>query len=151
VTALLAALALALASPAARGEEAKKAQKTRHAKADKKKKEKTVTTESGLQYEDITVGKGESPSAGKVVVVHYTGTLDNGKKFDSSRDRGKPFEFTIGVGQVIKGWDEGVMSMKVGGRRKLVIPPNLAYGERGVGPIPPNSTLHFDVALLGLK
>lgn len=116
------------------------------------KKAKTmVTTDSGLQYTDVVEGTGASPVAGKKVTVHYTGTLQDGKKFDSSRDRKQPFEFTIGVGQVIKGWDEGVASMKVGGRRNLVIPPDLGYGARGIGPIPPNSTLLFDVELLGVK
>jgi peptidylprolyl isomerase len=111
----------------------------------------TTTTASGLQFEDVTVGTGPSPTKGKRVTVHYTGTLPDGKKFDSSRDRNEPFQFAIGVGQVIKGWDEGVMSMKVGGRRKLIIPPDLGYGARGFpGAIPPNATLHFDVELLGV-
>ena len=106
-----------------------------------------------LQIEDITVGTGDSPTAGQTVVVHYTGWLTNGKKFDSSVDRGEPFEFQIGVGQVIQGWDQGVMSMKIGGKRKLTIPPELAYGNRDVGGglIPANSTLIFEVELLGLK
>ena len=113
---------------------------------------KVVTTASGLQYEDIVVGTGASPAPGKTVTVHYTGTLTNGTKFDSSRDRGQPFQFVIGVGQVIKGWDEGVMSMKVGGRRKLTIPPQLGYGAQGAGGvIPPNATLIFDVELLDVK
>lgn len=110
---------------------------------------KTVTTPSGLQYIDIVVGKGASPVPGKQVTVHYTGTLKNGKKFDSSVDRNEPFTFIIGVGQVIPGWDEGVMSMRVGGKRKLIIPPNLGYGAQGAGGvIPPNATLLFDVELL---
>lgn len=108
-----------------------------------------VTTESGLQYEEIVEGTGAMPQAGQRVTVHYTGTLEDGTKFDSSRDRGRPFSFTIGVGQVIKGWDEGVSSMRVGGQRKLVIPPELGYGARGAGGvIPPNATLLFDVELL---
>ncbi|HEY9886943.1 MAG TPA: FKBP-type peptidyl-prolyl cis-trans isomerase [Candidatus Obscuribacterales bacterium] len=108
-----------------------------------------VTTDSGLQYEDIVVGTGAMPQAGQKVTVHYTGTLEDGTKFDSSRDRNRPFSFNIGVGQVIKGWDEGVASMRVGGQRKLVIPPELGYGTRGAGGvIPPNATLIFDVELL---
>ena len=110
-----------------------------------------VTTDSGLKYEDVQVGTGPSPSKGKRVTVHYTGTLTDGKKFDSSRDRGEPFQFVIGVGQVIRGWDEGVMSMKVGGRRTLTIPAALGYGARGAGGvIPPNAELRFDVELLGV-
>lgn len=114
-------------------------------------KGKLMTTESGLQYEDIVVGTGASPEPGKLVSVHYSGTLENGTPFDSSHSRGQPFEFPIGMGKVIKGWDEGVMTMKVGGKRKLVIPPQLAYGARAIGPIPPNSTLIFEVELLGVK
>ena len=110
-----------------------------------------IVTSSGLRYTDDKVGDGAQPQKGKRVTVHYTGTLTDGNKFDSSRDRGKPFVFTIGVGQVIKGWDEGVMSMKVGGRRRLVIPPDLGYGARGAGGvIPPMATLHFDVELLSV-
>jgi peptidylprolyl isomerase len=110
------------------------------------------TTASGLKYRDLVAGTGKSPESGQTVVVDYTGTLTDGKKFDSSRDRGQPFEFRIGVGQVIKGWDEGVGTMKVGGRRELVIPPELAYGSRAVGGvIPANSTLVFDVELLSVK
>ncbi|WP_204140120.1 FKBP-type peptidyl-prolyl cis-trans isomerase [Halomicronema sp. CCY15110] len=111
--------------------------------------ETLVTTDSGLQYEDIVEGTGAMPQKGQRVTVHYTGTLENGTKFDSSRDRNRPFSFSIGVGQVIKGWDEGVMTMRVGGQRKLVIPPELGYGARGAGGvIPPNATLLFDVELL---
>jgi peptidylprolyl isomerase len=110
-----------------------------------------ITTPSGLQYQEITVGTGASPVRGKQVTVHYTGTLVNGTKFDSSRDRNDPFTFIIGVGQVIKGWDEGVASMKVGGRRTLTIPADLGYGARGAGGvIPPNATLVFDVELLSV-
>lgn len=120
--------------------------------ASAQQEEKTVTTASGLKYIDVVVGKGASPSVGKHVKVHYTGTLENGKKFDSSVDRNQPFSFIIGVGQVIPGWDEGVMSMKVGGKRKLIIPPNLGYGARGAGGvIPPNATLLFDVELLDVE
>ena len=110
-----------------------------------------TTTASGLKYIDLVEGTGVSPQAGQNVTVHYTGTLADGTKFDSSLDRGQPFQFIIGAGRVIKGWDEGVMSMKIGGKRKLIIPPNLAYGSRNVGPIPPNSTLIFEVELLGVK
>ncbi|MGB7251366.1 MAG: FKBP-type peptidyl-prolyl cis-trans isomerase [Phormidesmis sp.] len=108
-----------------------------------------VTTESGLQYEVIAEGDGATPQPGQRVYVHYVGTLEDGTKFDSSRDRGRPFDFTIGRGQVIKGWDEGVGMMQVGDRRKLIIPPELGYGARGAGGvIPPNATLIFDVELL---
>ena len=108
-----------------------------------------TTTDSGLMYEDLEVGTGALPTPGQAVTVHYTGTLENGEKFDSSRDRNRPFSFTIGVGQVIRGWDEGVATMRVGGRRKLVIPPELGYGARGAGGvIPPNATLIFDVELI---
>jgi peptidylprolyl isomerase len=115
-----------------------------------------VTTPSGLKYIDTKVGTGASPKTGQTCVMHYTGWLyENGKKgakFDSSVDRGAPFEFPIGTGRVIKGWDEGVASMKVGGKRTLIIPPELGYGARGAGGvIPPNATLLFDVELLGIK
>ena len=110
------------------------------------------STPSGLQYEDLVVGTGDSPRQGQTAVVHYTGWLDNGQKFDSSLDRGRPFEFQVGAGQVIKGWDEGVATMKVGGKRKLLIPPDLGYGSRGAGGvIPPNANLTFEVELLGVK
>jgi FKBP-type peptidyl-prolyl cis-trans isomerase len=110
-----------------------------------------VTTSSGLQYTDIKVGAGATAQAGQTVSVHYTGWLENGKKFDSSVDRGQPFSFPLGAGRVIKGWDEGVQGMKVGGKRKLTIPSNLGYGARGAGGvIPPNATLIFEVELLGL-
>jgi peptidylprolyl isomerase len=111
-----------------------------------------ITTASGLKYTDLTVGTGATPQRGQTVTVHYTGTLADGKKFDSSYDHGRPADFKIGVGNVIKGWDEGLMSMKVGGKRRLVIPSALGYGPQGRPPdIPGNSTLIFDVELLGLK
>jgi peptidylprolyl isomerase len=114
---------------------------------------KVVTTESGLKYVDLKVGKGPSPKVGQEVTVHYVGTLTNGKKFDSSRDHGMPFTFPIGQGAVIKGWDEGVLTMKVGGKRKLIVPPALGYGQGGTpdGTIPPNATLNFEVELLSFK
>ncbi|MBR2536014.1 MAG: FKBP-type peptidyl-prolyl cis-trans isomerase [Hyphomicrobium sp.] len=115
----------------------------------------TTTTASGLQIIDTNEGTGASPKTGETCVMHYTGWLykdgAKGAKFDSSVDRGDPFEFTIGVGQVIKGWDEGIASMKVGGKRTLIIPANLGYGARGAGGvIPPNATLLFDVELLDI-
>jgi peptidylprolyl isomerase len=111
-----------------------------------------ITTASGLKYIEITEGTGETPSKGQTVSVHYTGTLENGKKFDSSRDRNQAFEFQIGEGQVIKGWDEGLSTMKVGGRRTLIIPAELGYGSRSMGSaIPANSVLVFDVELLKIK
>jgi FKBP-type peptidyl-prolyl cis-trans isomerase FkpA len=114
------------------------------------------TTPSGLQYIDHVVGEGDTAAAGQHVTVHYTGWLyDNGEqgaKFDSSRDRNDPFDFPLGAGMVIKGWDEGVQGMKIGGQRTLIIPPDLGYGARGAGGvIPPNATLKFDVELLGLE
>jgi len=111
-----------------------------------------ITTASGLIYDDVTEGQGDIAQAGQQVTVHYTGYLTNGTKFDSSKDRNDPFVFPLGAGHVIKGWDEGVQGMKVGGVRKLTIPPQLGYGERGAGGvIPPNATLVFDVELLGCK
>ena len=114
-----------------------------------------ITTDSGLQYEDTTVGAGATAQAGQQVSVHYTGWLCNngtkGAKFDSSKDRNDPFDFGLGAGMVIKGWDEGVQGMQVGGTRVLVIPPQLGYGARGAGGlIPPNATLMFEVELLGV-
>jgi peptidylprolyl isomerase len=118
--------------------------------------ETAVTTPSGLKIQDTKVGDGASPSTGQTCVMHYTGWLyengAKGRKFDSSVDRGEPFEFPIGTGRVIKGWDEGVATMKIGGKRTLIIPPELGYGARGAGGvIPPNATLIFDVELLGVR
>lgn len=125
-------------------------------KTDKKGESKMIKTASGLQYEDIQVGTGAEPKTGQTCVMHYTGWLwennAKGKKFDSSVDRGQPFEFMLGMGRVIKGWDEGVSTMKIGGKRMLLIPPQLAYGTRGAGAaVPPNATLLFEVELLGVK
>lgn len=114
--------------------------------------EQEVTTASGLKYVDLKTGAGVTPKTGQTVVVHYTGWLTNGTKFDSSLDRGQPFSFVIGQSQVIKGWDEGLSTMKVGSKRKLIIPPDLGYGARGAGNvIPPNSVLVFEVELLDVK
>jgi FKBP-type peptidyl-prolyl cis-trans isomerase len=114
--------------------------------------ENVISTASGLQYTDLTVGTGATPQAGQTVVVHYTGWLLDGSKFDSSVDRGEPFTFALGRGAVIKGWDEGVASMQVGGKRKLIIPSDLAYGDRGFpGAIPPGATLVFEVELLDVR
>ena len=110
-----------------------------------------VTLPGGTKYVDEQVGSGAEARPGQRVIVHYTGTLTDGTKFDSSRDRNDPFEFALGGGEVIKGWDAGVAGMKVGGRRKLTVPPDQGYGDRPTGPIPPNSTLLFDVELLGIK
>ncbi len=122
-----------------------------------KDKEATMTdgevlgvTGEGLQITDVVVGTGPEARSGQTVAVHYTGTLADGTKFDSSKDRGQPFSFTLGTGQVIKGWDQGIVGMKVGGTRTLVIPPALGYGDRGTGPIPPNATLNFEVELLAI-
>ncbi len=110
-----------------------------------------TTTPTGLQYQDAVVGKGADALAGKEVTVHYTGWLTSGTKFDSSKDSNDTFVFRLGAGMVIKGWDEGVAGMKVGGKRKLVIPASLGYGSRGVDVIPPNAVLVFDVELLGVR
>jgi FKBP-type peptidyl-prolyl cis-trans isomerase len=114
--------------------------------------QQSVKTPSGLEYVDLVVGTGAQPAAGQTVSVHYTGWLTDGRKFDSSVDRGQPLVFPVGRGRVIKGWDEGVGSMKVGGKRKLTIPPHLGYGASGAGGvIPPNATLVFEVELLGVQ
>jgi peptidylprolyl isomerase len=145
----IAAIAL-VAFPAAGDEKSK-------AGAEKEKSEsKMQRLPSGLQYEDVKVGTGAMPKTGQTCVMHYTGWLwesgAKGAKFDSSVDRGQPFEFPLGQGRVIKGWDEGVATMKVGGKRNLLIPPALGYGARGAGKvIPPNATLLFEVELLGVK
>jgi len=112
----------------------------------------TTQTASGLSIEELVLGDGKIAAAGQSVTVHYTGWLTDGKKFDSSKDRNEPFVFPLGAGRVIRGWDEGVQGMKVGGKRKLTIPPALGYGARGAGgAIPPNATLVFEVELLGVK
>ena len=120
--------------------------------ADDKKEEKVITTKSGLKYIELKEGTGEAAKAGDTVQVHYTGWLKDGTKFDSSLDRKEPFEFPLGKGRVIKGWDEGVAGMKPGGKRKLIIPPELGYGKRGAGnKIPPDAELTFEVELLKIK
>lgn len=122
------------------------------AASEKESNAQEVTTPSGLKYVDQVVGTGDVAVAGKTASVHYRGWLENGKKFDSSVDRGQPFSFPLGAGRVIKGWDEGVQGMKVGGKRKLTIPSDLGYGSRGAGGvIPANATLIFDVELLGVR
>jgi len=122
------------------------------ASADDKKEEKVIKTESGLKYVEQKEGTGTAAKKGDKVEVHYTGWLKDGTKFDSSLDRGEPFEFPLGAGRVIKGWDEGVAGMKVGGKRKLIIPPDLAYGKKGAGgKIPPDAELTFEVELLKIK
>ncbi|WP_420888093.1 FKBP-type peptidyl-prolyl cis-trans isomerase [Candidatus Nitronereus thalassa] len=114
--------------------------------------EKPTVTASGLQYLDLVKGSGREAQIGETASVHYTGWLQDGTKFDSSVDRGEPFQFRLGAGHVIKGWDEGVVGMNIGSKRKLIIPPNLGYGARGAGRvIPPNATLIFDVELLDLR
>lgn len=117
-----------------------------------KQEGKVITTKSGLKYIEEKEGTGEAAKKGDTVAVHYTGKLKDGTKFDSSLDRGQPIVFPLGAGRVIKGWDEGIAGMKVGGKRKLIIPPELGYGERGAGGvIPPNAELHFDVELVQIK
>ncbi len=136
VVAVLALLALPLAACTKKSQEAS----TETAAA--------TAPANGLKIEEITVGTGAEAVSGKQIKVHYTGTLTNGTKFDSSLDHGQPFQFMLGGGQVIQGWDQGFTGMKVGGKRKLTIPPELGYGARESGPIPPNSTLIFEVELL---
>jgi peptidylprolyl isomerase len=147
------AVALLLVPPSLGADEKDKSSST----PEKQGESKMIKTPSGLQYEDIVQGSGPRPRKGQTCVMHYTGWLwqndAKGKQFDSSFDRGQPFEFPLGQGRVIKGWDEGVASMKVGGKRKLLIPPQLAYGAKGAGGglIPPNATLYFEVSLLAIK
>jgi FKBP-type peptidyl-prolyl cis-trans isomerase len=114
-------------------------------------KGETKTTKAGVKYETLKEGNGEEATSGSKVKVHYVGTLEDGKEFDSSRKRGEPFTFTIGSGGVIQGWDEGVAGMKVGERRKLIVPPSAGYKDKAQGEIPPNSTLVFDIELLGVE
>jgi peptidylprolyl isomerase len=158
---LAAALAFAFLFAAAAAPSTVRAQEESKADAkedgkDEAKEKKMTKTDSGLQYRDTKEGDGPKPEKGQTCVMHYTGWLwkdgKKGEKFDSSHDRDEAFEFAIGVGQVIKGWDEGVLSMKKGGKRELLIPPDLGYGKRGAGrAIPPNSTLLFEVELLDIK
>ena len=112
---------------------------------------KEITTASGLKYQDLKIGDGQLAERGMVVSVHYTGWMPDGTKLDSSLDRGTPYDFQLGVSQVIQGWHEGIAGMRVGGKRKLTIPSSLAYGERGRPPVPPNATLVFDVELVAIK
>ncbi len=156
-----AALGLALvAATLSLSAQEKAAPKAAEKKAEKpaadKKESKLTKTPSGLEYEDVKVGTGAEPKSGQTCSVHYTGWLwvngAKGTKFDSSVDRGQPFQFPVGQGRVIRGWDEGVLTMKIGGKRNLVIPPGLGYGAQGAGGvIPPNATLFFEVELLGVK
>jgi len=149
VAALVGVLALPtllLAAESKTASEAKKTEKVNDGTGQE------VVTPTGLKYVDHVIGTGASPKKGQQVSVHYTGRLTDGKTFDSSVDRGQPFQFQIGVGQVIRGWDEGITTMKVGGKRTLTIPPELGYGAAGFpGAIPPNATLIFDVELLGVR
>jgi peptidylprolyl isomerase len=145
-------LVVAIAIPACSQKEAKAPEKTAAEQGVPAAQAGAVKNPSGLSYTDLVPGKGASPVTGKSVTVLYTGWLENGTKFDSSLDRGQPFVFRIGVGEVIPGWDEGVMSMKVGGKRKLFIPAQLGYGAAGAGGlIPPNANLIFEVELLDVE
>lgn len=133
-------------------QEIKNVDETLNMKDEPLDKSTSVSTPSGeLKVEDLTIGQGAEVKSGDTVTVHYTGTLTDGKKFDSSLDINEPFTTQIGVGNVIEGWDEGIVGMKVGGKRKLSIPPELGYGDRAMGSIPPNSTLIFEVELLDVK
>jgi peptidylprolyl isomerase len=143
------AVAVALCGLASSSAVAQKDDKNKD-KSDGKEK-KWVTTATGLQYLDEKVGNGATVGVGDTVVVHYTGTFKDGKKFDSSKDRGEPYEVKVGTSPVIKGWHEGLVGMKVGGVRKLIIPYQLAYGEKGREGIPPKSELHFEIELLKIK
>jgi FKBP-type peptidyl-prolyl cis-trans isomerase FkpA len=148
---LLAAGALSLPALAQEGKPMSPTSPPSDTKTETKAEPQEVVTSSGLKYVDLKVGDGDEAKSGYAVEVHYTGWLTNGTKFDSSLDRKQPFKFKLGAGQVIDGWDQGVAGMKVGGKRKLTIPPGLGYGARGAGGvIPPNSTLVFEVELLGV-
>jgi len=153
ITSLLLSVALAATLSATASADEKKP--AAPSAPEKKSESKMTKTPSGLQYEDTKVGTGASPQKGQTCVMHYTGWLwengAKGSKFDSSVDRGKPFEFPLGQGRVIKGWDEGVATMKVGGKRRLIVPAGLGYGDRGTGPIPGGATLIFDVELLEVR
>lgn len=147
-------LVVAIVIPACSQKEAKQPEKSAASEPQAAPQAQTGTVKlaSGLSYTDLVPGKGASPVSGKKVTVHYTGWLEDGKKFDSSVDHGQPFAFRIGAGEVIPGWDEGVMSMKVGGKRKLFIPASLGYGAAGAGgAIPPNANLIFEVELLDVE
>jgi FKBP-type peptidyl-prolyl cis-trans isomerase len=149
LTFIAATVCLTLASSVLAAPQAKK--KPVEKQPTKKSAGKVITTKSGLKYEDLVVGKGASPKIGQRVSVHYTGWLTNGKKFDSSKDHGKPLEFTLGVDPIIKGWVESLQTMKVGGKRKLTIPPSLGYGAEGYPPvIPGNATLIFEMELISV-
>jgi FKBP-type peptidyl-prolyl cis-trans isomerase len=150
---VIAVLAVVLSSGTARGVDTPKPLRARPGNVAMPKTDlPPTTTASGLKYIDLKVGSGATPQKGQIAIVHYAGWLDDGTKIDASRDHGKPFGFRVGMGQVIKGWDEGVASMKVGGVRRLIIPPELGYGAKGVGKVvPPNARLTFDIELLDIR